>query len=407
MHHSRRPQDRRAGPGLISLASRLRDSGALTKAWERAFMLTDRAAFVPFHAWAGADDALPPRPVEFGTDAWRSAVCSDAEIVAQFDGGRASWPDVGHRATAFAPKPSTVLRVLGSADLQPRHSVLVIGAGTGYAAALVGAHLGDESVTTVVADVNARRTRSALRATGHDRIAVVTGDGSAGAPVRAPYDRIVATAGVAAGHVPAEWLRQTRPGGAIVTPWAPGFHCSGLLRLDVGDDGTAHGRIAADAVGPRLRHRPLPPGNAQQLAHLAETDAAATESTTWADPREIGENPNAVMAIGLHLPGVHLTVRARTAHRWEVILCDVATGSASICYVAPESGRRRYHQVRQYGPRQLWEDAATAWRWWQRADRPDRQRYGVTVDHAGQRCWLDDPSNPLPTLFEPETGGLR
>lgn len=395
MGDSGRRGERRAAPA--DLADRLRDSGALTRRWESAFALTNRAAFVPRRAWID-DGTHLPRPIERGTADWLRAVYSDTAIVTRFDEGHATWPVVGRRITGFLPQPSAVLRILHAFDLQPWHTVLVIGADSGYAAALLGACLGDQAVTAVETGSGIQYTRAALRRTGHDRIEAVAGDRTAGLPRRAPYNRIVSAEEVVAGHIPAAWLRQTLPGGIILTPWATGFHGSGVLKLDVHDK-TARGRVVDDVTRTPLRPHPLPSGHAERMAHLAEHDASATESATWADPKEIGEDPNAAMAIGLHLPSVQRRLLVQDAHRWKVLLYDLATESASICYITPESTHRNLYKVRQYGPEPLWEHAVTAWRWWQQAGRPDRGRFGVTMTHTGQWCWLDKPDNRLPMLI--------
>lgn len=44
-------------------------------------------------------------------------------------------------------------------------------------------------------------------------------DGVAGWPGTEPYDRVIATAAVLVGRLPYARVRQTRPGGLILTPW--------------------------------------------------------------------------------------------------------------------------------------------------------------------------------------------
>jgi protein-L-isoaspartate(D-aspartate) O-methyltransferase len=55
-----------------------------------------------------------------------------------------------------------------------------------------------------------------LKALGYDQIAVRAGDGYAGWPEHAPFDRIMVTAG--ATHVPAPLVRQLAPNGRMVIP---------------------------------------------------------------------------------------------------------------------------------------------------------------------------------------------
>ena len=67
-------------------------------------------------------------------------------------------------------------------------------------------------------------------------------------------------------------------------------------------------------------------------------------------------------------------------------------------------GRTRF-KVEQYGPRRLWDETAAAWEWWLTQERPDRDRFGLTVDRDGQRVWLDEPDRlvPAPTAVSRRT----
>jgi protein-L-isoaspartate(D-aspartate) O-methyltransferase len=63
----------------------------------------------------------------------------------------------------------------------------------------------------------ARRAREALADLGYDNVEARSGDGSRGAPDRAPFDAIVVTA-VAEGDPPPALRDQLRPGGPLVCP---------------------------------------------------------------------------------------------------------------------------------------------------------------------------------------------
>ncbi|MGH3868437.1 MAG: protein-L-isoaspartate O-methyltransferase family protein [Pseudonocardiaceae bacterium] len=69
----------------------------------------------------------------------------------------------------------------------------------------------------------AQQACTSLTAAGYTPT-VITGDGTAGYPDGAPYDRIITTASVRPGELPYPWVTQTRPGGIIVTPWGPDYH---------------------------------------------------------------------------------------------------------------------------------------------------------------------------------------
>jgi protein-L-isoaspartate(D-aspartate) O-methyltransferase len=72
-------------------------------------------------------------------------------------------------------------------------------------------------VVTIEVDPGlADRARTSLAAAGYAGVAVVCGDGAAGVPARAPYDRVIVTAGV--WDLAPQWLAQLRRGGRIVAP---------------------------------------------------------------------------------------------------------------------------------------------------------------------------------------------
>jgi len=96
-----------------------------------------REWFVPDRSWA--PDGERYRPIDRAVDpeAWLAAVYRNAPIVTQFDDGQVPWPLVGDRPACSASMPSVVLGMLSALDVQPGQSVLEIGTGTGFNAALL------------------------------------------------------------------------------------------------------------------------------------------------------------------------------------------------------------------------------------------------------------------------------
>lgn len=110
-------------------------------------------------------------------------------------------------------QPYIVALMIEAAGVSPGQNVLEIGAGSGYAAAVIGRIAG-----TVIA-IERHAELAALAAArmnrlGYDNVTIVEGDGSAGWPERAPYDAILAAA--SGSHVPDVLRRQLRPGGGIL-----------------------------------------------------------------------------------------------------------------------------------------------------------------------------------------------
>ncbi|HEY8739914.1 MAG TPA: protein-L-isoaspartate O-methyltransferase [Candidatus Dormibacteraeota bacterium] len=121
---------------------------------------------------------------------------------------------LGEGATISAP--SMVAAMISAMRPAAGLRVLEIGAGSGYAAAAMAA-AGMEVVGVEISPILARQARAAIDRAGYaDRVTVEIGDGMAGWPPGAPYDRVVASAAVAA--LPQAWLEQVVEGGLIVYP---------------------------------------------------------------------------------------------------------------------------------------------------------------------------------------------
>lgn len=131
-------------------------------------------------------------------------------------------------AVSSASSPNIVATMLEQLDVAPGHRVLEIGAATGVNAALLGELVGPTgSVVTIELDDDlADGAREKLTLTGYDQVEVICGDGALGYPARAPYDRIIVTAG--AWDLPSAWWQQLAVGGRLVVPLR--LHGSGLTR---------------------------------------------------------------------------------------------------------------------------------------------------------------------------------
>lgn len=112
-------------------------------------------------------------------------------------------------------QPSVVGRMTQALNVQPRDTVLEIGTGSGYQAAILS--LLARRVYTV--DRHRRLVREAsevFRALGLANIVAFAADGSRGLPEQAPFDRIMVTA--AAEDAPGPLLAQLKIGGIMVLP---------------------------------------------------------------------------------------------------------------------------------------------------------------------------------------------
>jgi len=107
-------------------------------------------------------------------------------------------------------------------ELGGSEAVLEVGTGSGYGAAVLS-RLCREVVTIERYESLAVRAEQALHELGYDNVVVGVGDGSLGAPERAPFGGISVTA-TAREHPPPALLEQLEPGAALVCPVDRGGH---------------------------------------------------------------------------------------------------------------------------------------------------------------------------------------
>lgn len=156
-------------------------------------------------------------------------------------------------------QPYVVAYMTEQLALRPHHRVLEIGTGSGYQAAVLS-RLAREVVTIERYRTLADQARTRLRALGYDNVEVVVGDGFAGVPERAPYDRIVVTA--AAEEVPQALIDQLADDGVMVIPVGPQNGPQHIIKLTKSQTGQAH--ITREQLIP-VRFVPLLPGQAREL----------------------------------------------------------------------------------------------------------------------------------------------
>lgn len=118
-------------------------------------------------------------------------------------------------------QPYVVALMAAAAKIGPAARVLEVGAGSGYAAAILG-ELAGEVVTIERHASLAENAKHVLAGLGYRNVLVVEGDGSRGFPERAPYDAILVAAGAPA---PPESLKdQLAEGGRLVIPVSVDSH---------------------------------------------------------------------------------------------------------------------------------------------------------------------------------------
>ena len=118
-------------------------------------------------------------------------------------------------------------------ELDGDEKVLEVGTGSGYGAAVLS-RLCREVVTIERHETLAVRAEQALHELGYDNVVVGVGDGTRGAPERAPFGGISVTA-TARDRPPAALLEQLEPGAALVCPVDRGGH-ELLMRFRDGEE---------------------------------------------------------------------------------------------------------------------------------------------------------------------------
>ncbi len=124
--------------------------------------------------------------------------------------------------TSSASQPAIVATMLEQLNPPAEGSVLEIGAGTGYNAALLSVLVGPSGrvVTVDIQREVSDEARGHLSDAGVANVTVVCGDGAAGFPEGAPYDGIIATAGVS--DLAPAWIDQLAADGRLVVPLSIG-----------------------------------------------------------------------------------------------------------------------------------------------------------------------------------------
>jgi protein-L-isoaspartate O-methyltransferase len=369
--------------GVEALIAGLSMAGQLPHGYESLLRGVPREWFTPDRIWV--NDGGGYRAIDRASepDQWSSVVYQNRAIVTQFNDGRVRWPTIGDRPTCSTSMPSVVVGMLDALSVEQGHTVLEIGTGTGFNAALLAEQVGLAGrVVTVEIDPSLHEEVH-TRLSAYRNITCVLGDGAVELSEHGPFDRVIATAAAQLGRVPYAWVEQTRPGGVIVTPVRAELASGPLVRFTVDDDGTAIGATVPMSVGfMELRdHRtPREPDPAAWLTGDADSSVSDLQ------PGALLFDPAARWALAVSLPSCRYDIEPTNPdppceYAW---LHDPLSGSWA--YVAPDGCGAML--VRQAGPRRLWDQAQAAYRWWQRAGEPQLSAWQWTIRRDRQTVTL-------------------
>jgi protein-L-isoaspartate(D-aspartate) O-methyltransferase len=153
-------------------------------------------------------------------------------------------------------QPYVVAYMTEQLEVEPQHRVLEIGTGSGYQAAILS-RLAREVVSVERYRTLADTARERLETLGFTGVTIIAGDGFAGAPALAPFDRIMVTA--AAEKVPEALVAQLAEGGKMVLPLGPRDGTQHLAKLTKTAESLSRQNLIA------VRFVPLLPGQAREL----------------------------------------------------------------------------------------------------------------------------------------------
>jgi protein-L-isoaspartate(D-aspartate) O-methyltransferase len=207
--------------------------------------------------------------MEFLLTLRRRGIADQAVLRAMDEVPRAQFVETDFAGSAYADQalpiacgqtisqPYVVAYMTEQLRLRPEHRVLEVGTGSGYQAAVLS-RLVREVVSIERYRTLAEKARERLRALGYDNVEVVVGDGFAGVPEKAPYDRIIVTA--AAPEVPQTLIDQLADdGGVMLLPLGPQDGPQNIVKLTKTQTGLEREDLIA------VRFVPLLHGQAREL----------------------------------------------------------------------------------------------------------------------------------------------
>ncbi|MGZ5029821.1 MAG: protein-L-isoaspartate(D-aspartate) O-methyltransferase [Methylobacter sp.] len=138
-------------------------------------------------------------------------------------------------------QPYIVALMTDLLDTKPTDTILEIGTGSGYQAAILS-KLVKQVYSLEIIEELATNARRQLKKLGYDNVEIKIGDGNFGWPEHAPFDGIIVTA--AAPHIPRPLIDQLRVGARLVIPVGMPYQYQELMVIEK----MANGKIETRSV---------------------------------------------------------------------------------------------------------------------------------------------------------------
>ena len=304
-------------------------------------------------------------------------------------------------------QPYVVAVMAAALDLAPTDRVLEVGAGSGYAAAVL-AHLVEHVYTIERHAELAEAAMATLARLGIDNVTVRHGDGTQGWPEEAPFDAIVVSAG-SPEEIPPPLLEQLTIGGRLVIP-AGSEHLQKLWQvIRIGADDYQRKDLGSVRFVPligkdgwqdsALPHGPLRSGR-KTLPHLIERNCERFGAIEHADlgglMQRIGDARLVLLGEASHGTAEFYDMRARITrqlieHKGSNVVAVEADwpDAAAIHAHVRGASSQRVHDGRPFSrfPTWMWANESVAQFVSRlREHNAARERYGCLLP------WRDDPA---------------
>ena len=167
-------------------------------------------------------------------------------------------------------------------------------------------------------------------------------------------------------------------------PWATAYYPAGLLTLTVHADGTGTGRIGQPAAFMWLRDQRVP---RYQLGSVIDATPDYTVARADLHPADVAGDRHAATAIGLRVSRCQFLYDPDTADAGTLYLIDQWGGSWASLHLTPDGPP---YDVRQAGPRPLWDELQAAHQWWTELGEPSVHEWQFTITEASQHVMLNE-----------------